>query len=806
MLPIALIGLVVVIVGALALMFTVINDQQDLNEINIENQIKQSQRITESLSIRGAIINNTKTIELENLSNEIVSVIQLRAYDEDGEFLESSVIGVDVNGNTRITFDNSLKLVKSYSMIGVTSNGVEFKIDSFGNDNGEGESMVDGMGIDSRIIQNEPDGWITFGTGNIGQDNSIIPYITVNSNTDFTSLIENDDTIQSFVIPHFWREYEFYNNGLVETTSSSNVLGYSQSRDIVGSNSVNINNNGIIISGNGKSILKLHNYTSSTVLLTGNLTQGNVKLITSDNVDFINDMYGVNGFTVPSSLPVVVGADSTHYATASWTSGYTYRSQSCAGPVNGYYYVATSYTPYSSSSTVTATITETNEGDHALITSLSGYSATAPASTGSSVWAWCQFYLNSGIQDGWVSGVTLAIYDTLPAYTIFDYSDSFVRDYTFPIQQTYLYVEPSGGIITIHGESITNTPILKITNLESNVPFQIIKDGLPIVTGMTDEFGEIVISESAYNDSFLTSGILYLYPDSLSYRGAFSTIVFDNLNKQTIHINTVEDLVYTVHAYVNIPVTGDVEITNVMINGNSNSENLDYLNGNYTSGNEIKVPVIPKFNSVSLKINGVDTSLDFSNVLGGTGIKIALENSSTIKKSDVNNRITSMESIVGTTAFVIASSQGTINALVTESISGDITITNNYQLEAIPPTPPTPPRVDPLSGWVDVHVNGEFQKSVSLGINPYPDFTSSGTINGNNVVQNVVYSYPDYVVIGTVSIDVDSGDFVEFYLYADIYGEIESYSTPGGFVLVSESGYGVATVNIKSASIQTSMG
>ena len=811
--PIVIIGIVGISILSITLIYSTIDHQQDLEEITVNKHHLMLKMLSESVSVNG-VGTSKGDIELYNTSNDDTKIIQIRVYDGIGDFTKSFDVSEIVLGNSeKLITDLPLELKEmlvqfGYSFVGVTSNGVEFPISSVstGNGTGDGESMIDGMGINSRIIQKDYDGHITYGIGNIGQDVSIIPYVTVNDSTDFTSLVEDGDTLETYVIPKFWTEYKFEKNILNDVSTFENILGYSENRDLDCSNSITTNDQGITISGDCKSILKLLDYSSSEILLIGDLPNGSkVKLVIADNVDFMTADYGTYGFTVPTSFPAIVGDDTTHYGTASWSSGYTYRSQSCALGSTGYYYASTSYTDYSSTSLVSATLTETDEENYHSITGMSGWSAITPADTGNPVWSWCQVWLNNGIQNGWVSGVTLALYDFLPAYTELSYDESFVEDYIFSSDQTYLYVEPKGEIITISGESITDIPVLKITNLDSNIPFQIIKEGLPIITGMTSKTGEILIDDID-SESFVNSGLLYLYPDSLSYRGAFSTVVFDNLNHETIHIDTDEDLVYTVHAYVKIPVIGNVEITDTIIHGTNGDVRLDYLNGNYTTGNEIEVPIIPRFNSVSMKINNVETQLDFSNVLGGTGIKIANSDSSTIKKSDLDNRITSMESIVGTTAYVIATSDGTINALVSETISGSVTITNNYQLEEIPPTPPTPPRRDPLSGWVDVYVNGEkIGDSISLGVNPYPDFTANSGLSGTSAFQSVSYSYPDYVVMGSVIIDVDAGDFVEFYLYAKIHGDIDGYVTPSGFTIISESGYGVATVNIKSASIQTSM-
>jgi hypothetical protein len=154
-----------------------------------------------------------------------------------------------------------------------------------------------------------------------------------------------------------------------------------------------------------------------------------------------------------------------------------------------------------------------------------------------------------------------------------------------------------------------------------------------------------VYSGRIWNSIKITGGVLNLYHDSMTYRGPFSTVVFDELNNQTIHIDTQDDKVYTVHAYVKIPVTGNVSVTDTNLDG---TLYLPYLDGEYSDGESIMVPVIPGYRTINIAINGVSTSLDYADVLGGTGIKIASPATSTIQRSDITTPISSSEATAGT--------------------------------------------------------------------------------------------------------------------------------------------------------------
>ena len=641
-------------------------------------------------------------------------------------------------------------------------------------------AMIDGMGLQSRMIQKENDGRITHGTGMEGVDDSIKPYLQVATTTDFAATILDGETELTYFIPEFWHEYNYDGSALVDiTVEPPNILGYSQTIDLVGSNVVSIDN-GIKVVGSGKTVIALNDYSNQPVILRGDAGTGVIKIITS-SVDLMNAEYAsglgyltyTGGNPGTSGISVVAGIDSTHTGKHDYSinvEGHSHMHYGRGGG-SGWHHYWEPYTAYYLDNI--STLVKVDNGDHQIIT---GHTQN--------------------------TGYNFRVYDTLPSVQNIEFSEgTFETNYLFPNEQSYLFVNPNGGTVIIKGETSVNIPFVEINNLPANIPYQITKDGLTLITGLTSSTGTITIN-SVTNAPSSVGGYLKIFPDSLSYRGAFSTVVFDNLNDQTIHINTVEDKTYVVHAYVNIPVTGSITVTNLNLN---ETLPLSYLDTSYESGDSIQVPVIPGYSTIHLTINGIDAQLNYADILGGTGIKIAEPTTSTITNNDLDNRITSAIVTAGTPVFVIATSNGVINAIMTETISGSITITNTYTLQAIPPPPPIPIRDDPLEGWVEIFVNGvQIGDPITLGINPFPDFTSTADISGTTAIQSVTYTYSDYTISGSTSVNVVVGDFVEFYVYGKISGEIQNYSVPGGFILVSESGTSTGTINIRSAHIQTS--
>ena len=432
----------------------------------------------------------------------------------------------------------------------------------------------------------------------------------------------------------------------------------------------------------------------------------------------------------------------------------------------------------------------------------------------------------------------LLIYDTLPGKILNKWNEGyFEENIILPGENKYLFVEVTGTPITImgtleqpirpnddsevvgnDGEGGTENPeppwldnddiLLYVINAPPNIPYQIIRNSVPIVSGMSDEHGRIVVTGFDKIEPVI-GGMLHLYPDSLAERAQpWHTLVFDDKNRNTLHPDSEESLIYTPQAYAKIFVTGDIEVTNFNLDG---TLPIPYLNKKYVGGGLIWVPIIPGHKAIQMDINGMSTTLLFEAIRDTNGITVAKNESSTIKVVNPTRPIHYAEATVGTTAFAIATYDGTLNAIISETIEGNIEIKNYYKLNRDPPPPPPPRGGDPLSGYVDVYVNGKLVDNIHLGENPFPPglgrfATPNPTGFGTSVIErSVEYTYPPVVLAGTAIVDVKTGDFVEFYVYAHINGDIDEYDVPDRYRLVSQSGESTAIVTILSASINTGM-
>lgn len=682
-----------------------------------------------------------------------------------------------------------------------------------GTGNGNGTAMINGMGLNSRIIQLDYFGKILHGQGISGIQDSLKPYMPVSPSSNYAAELLNSDLKITIPIPQFNAVYQ-YNSGILQLTGTTtpNILGYSQSRTVAGSGISIQTSDGIIFSGTGQIIVKLNDFGNQTLRLDGTVPSGaKLRLVekpSTGTYDLMTIPYdSTYGFNVRNG---------TIYMYSSVYGGHCGVSCGWGQVIYGTYYMSGNGLPIEVSSlnnfaARASGITMTSSGTQ----NTNSYTVTA-VNHQQSWYYYTQIDPRSPDLPVPTDGALVYYYDKSPTIDLLTFTTNFVGN-TQQIsarKQYYLIAEPNGDTITVSGVTYNpNTPYLKITNLPSNIPYEIVKDSYVSVSGMALASGPLTLLLNDVDikgtQGAAPTGILYLYPNSLAYRGSFSTIVFDNINSQTIHIPTADDKIYVVHTYVQIPVTGSITITNTNLSGGTlgtslGELSLSYLNGNYNSGDLIKVPVIPGYLNINMNINEVLTTTVISNVLGGTGIKIASPVTQTINDSDTDSIIPFIESTTGTIAYTISTATGNINANVLATISGSASLTNTVTLTVSPPPPPPPVRKDPLTGWIDIYKNGVLVQSVQLFFNDQPTFSSSNTVSGSSQIQTTSYSYTQTTISGTTVTSVTPGDMIEYYIYAKVHADGIPLAPPSGYIVSTVTSQGTATATIHSGSVNTS--
>jgi len=101
MIPLVAIGLITIVVASLVLINDSISSQQELAQINSIVQQKNNEIAAETNNIK-AIKTDFGGIEFSNTSNEEIKIIQIRVYDDDGNYVESFDVDEIISGNTQL--------------------------------------------------------------------------------------------------------------------------------------------------------------------------------------------------------------------------------------------------------------------------------------------------------------------------------------------------------------------------------------------------------------------------------------------------------------------------------------------------------------------------------------------------------------------------------------------------------------------------------------------------------------------------------------------------------------------------------
>jgi len=100
MIPLVAIGLITIVVASLVLINGSIQNQQELAEINLTQYEMYNEIAAETNNIKGTTTNTDGTIEFTNTQNKEIKIIQIRVYDDSGEFVESFDVSEIISGNT----------------------------------------------------------------------------------------------------------------------------------------------------------------------------------------------------------------------------------------------------------------------------------------------------------------------------------------------------------------------------------------------------------------------------------------------------------------------------------------------------------------------------------------------------------------------------------------------------------------------------------------------------------------------------------------------------------------------------------
>ena len=597
-----------------------------------------------------------------------------------------------------------------YSFVGITSNGVEIPITLESDDSenmdetGDGTSILDGLGVSLSIQNINTDGKIYYGNGIIGSQTDIRQYVGVGSNDDWAIAVDDDDSVEPLSISEFGSEYQYVNGQLIQIDNTlPNILSYSNSKKMSGTNSVNLSNGGIVISGTGIQIIKLNSYDDD-ILLRGTLNNTDVKIVTSP-LDLTTLSMSGSNYIVAQTTPskqITFSEDHFHY--------HTCRGGICRGGYNH------PHQTWDMVSTVNVVVAEDSDfkGKYSTSESCRGklknnecHNIGPGYLTHGKCYSFCYRYHDHSfsasrtsdfttkvVSDGikitkqittgsmaTYASKTHTITSTHPWNERYHLTENF-EHLTAISDNSYLVVTLNGGSATIKGENFDpdSDVFFKVSGLPPDIAYDVSKSGIVGTVGKTDSDGMISLlyDDVDFGVSASPGGILKTYPDSVAYLGDFGIGLIDMHNGESIPLSLGEDLVYVPQNYVRWVFPAPVEITNLKVD----EIFLDYLNKDYAKNEALVIPVIPSADTIYATINGTDIEVLMRDVDVRTQIKQVQEKSSTT--SDFSNDGTaSVSSNISTSTFLTATHDGIAIANIDVKVGGsaDFSMSSGYNGE-----------------------------------------------------------------------------------------------------------------------------
>lgn len=756
----------------------------------------------------------------------------------------------------------------------VTDNGNVFPVqntasNSTGNTNGSGGNGTgNGNGVGAQIVTVKPLGIVVAGTtNNVGTPFSLIPYNRVTSAT-FAAGFQNGDNVQKLSIPQINAQYTFSNDQLQQAyTVPQNILSIASTTVLAGSGSATSSSNGITFSGPESMMATLLDNGLSSTVIDGTGLGGGGSAFFGTLVDstLVPTSYdgGTHGYTMWTSTPSQISSSSSIVQIPGncywipWNGYYCDQTQYVETvPVNKYvssqnnayatfswnYYVAPTWSCWgygrgrhcgysggvSDSGTIQATINGYQSGNFYYIASLTLISTT-------------DSYISSN--------PSFTLYDKSP----FDpstmtpiYTTDFESQVNFiPSKQYYLIVQPSASGTTMKASTYDPSTALyfKASGLPPGVPYQVLQNGIVGVSGVTDNGGTISLSagQIAAGGQTSISGELDIYPNSPAYVGTIGTAVYDTVNNQVFNIPSGITQIYTPFAYIRIPISSTVNISNIVVNGIS-STSLPYLTKSYVSGSSIMIPFVPGLKIITFNLNGIQVTLNLNTIQASTGFAIISPGTQTITQYKTDGSGASVEANTGGESVSIAPKDGTMYALVSATVSADVSFSASasYNYVQNPPTmiysvydytrglfvpstcptfngcqiylpSPTGATSGPLSLYVDTYVNGKLANSQIVYSNTLPQITQSSSISNYVFSQSSAVSmhYQPSTTTQLVQVNVHAGDLVEFNLRASVGANGNPITVPSSgsdmFTTSNQISIGTASVNLSSGSVLTGM-
>ena len=379
--------------------------------------------------------------------------------------------------------------------------------------------------------------------------------------------------------------------------------------------------------------------------------------------------------------------------------------------------------------------------------------------------------------------------------------------------------------------------------LEPNSPYDIIYKDSVVHRGFTSNIGSMVFdfANTLHRDLHDKTGVIRVY-NSTTYaytdNNKTGGLVFDHYNKQVHKGIITDDTVYFPIGYAKIPIPVNLTVSNFTLQSDDTIISLSYLNGNYTGGSAMYVPIIPNFLTIDMMINEYMMTLSITDISGLGANRLFDGNTNTVTQRYSGKHITLMESTTSASTYTISHIDGMVRFELQAKLSGELSVTNGIYMLARSSCEfrlQTP--WEPLATFVEAYVNGErvlidgsYRKQINFFDAPIETHTSSppdgqpvqwkqlrqgsssqvsvdwsrglpwngfwGKMSGVSpgirtslaTIETLYsaessitssYRYPQQTISGQFAIPAKTGDLIELIFYNRIYATIDVPEIPG---------------------------
>ena len=547
-----------------------------------------------------------------------------------------------------------------------------------GNGTGNGTAMINGMGIDSRILHAWHGGFAVEGNGTAGRMLPVAPYIATDGTADdFVGVVIAGEGSERLAVESLSGSYEYGPGGSLARGHEGRPapLAYAAKRTLEGSPSVGRDPSGLHLRGPGRVVLELHGSggPGGALFLSGSVRGGAELFVGVSPYDLISRAYAAGqGFEVwrgQAAAPSVLRLD----ASCSPPPGRNEFAASYEWDVPSVPVGARGRVSHAAEAAANNNLPDPATGARGA--PLMPAAARVSYGSGGGLYSTVEsLHMQSGSSpqlNGRTdcrmrpAGVLPVLYDEVPMAELLGAGGgrggggAFEAAIAAPgggAVYALAHLDGSSAAVDLSARRLSpGEVLLRLGGLPPSVPYRLAAGGATVAAGVTSPSGgaaltaadlgvggaahtavshcahECPAAAAAAHSAGRPAGtaaapgaVLHLYEDSFAVRGHIdSAVAYDPLGGASFEVpHWRADTVYVVHAWARIPVVGRVDVSGTALNGTLPLPYLDGPRGGAgpRAGPEyLHVPVVPGYAYAAMSVNSVPAALAFADAAAAGG-------------------------------------------------------------------------------------------------------------------------------------------------------------------------------------------